>query len=130
LVERDGKAEPVAGARLSLFPIAPLARGKDAPEDIKNLSGLAVTQAAGSFEISELSSNVSYDSFELLRNWRYRLRISDTGYYLKDIEFDYEGGNNFVEVKLEEKKADVEAGDGEGIGKDETEFHTGSVRKK
>jgi len=129
LVERDGNTQPVGGAKISLFPVEPLAKGKQAPEDVRNLSGSAVTRDGGTFEFSELSSNVSYDSFELLTNWRYRLHIEDTAYYLKDISFDFEAGNNYVEIRLQEKKADVEAGEGEGIGKDENRSTTGTVRR-
>ena len=129
VVEQDGKTQPVSGARVFLYLVEPLPKGKPAPEDIGNLSGAAVTLDGGSFEFGELSSNVSYQNFELLMNWRYRLRIEDTAYYLKDITFDLEPGNNFVEVRLVQKKADVEAGEGEGIGKDEERATTGAVRR-
>jgi hypothetical protein len=129
VVEHDGKTQPVSGARVFLYPVEPLPKGKPAPEDIGNLSGAAVTLDGGSFEFGELSSNVSYQNFELLMNWRYRLRIEDTAYYLRDITFDLEPGNNFVEVRLVQKKADVEAGEGEGIGKDEQQSTTGAVRR-
>jgi hypothetical protein len=129
VVEHDGKTQPVSGARVFLYPVEALPKGKPAPEDIGNLSGAAVTLDGGTFEFGELSSNVSYANFELLMNWRYRLSIEDTAYYLKDITFDLEPGNNFVEVRLMQKTADVEAGDGEGIGKDEQQGTTGAVRR-
>ncbi len=129
VVEQDGKTQPVSGARVFLYPVEPLAKGKPAPEEIRNLSGAAVTLDGGRFEFGELSSNVSYQNFELLMNWRYRLRIEDTAYYLRDITFDLEPGNNFVEVRLVQKQSDVEAGEGEGIGKDEQQSTTGAVRR-
>jgi hypothetical protein len=130
LVEREGKTQPVGGARVFLYPLAPLAKGKPAPEDAKNLSSAEVTRDGGNFDFSELSSNVSYENFELLQNWRYRLRIEDTAYYIKDFEFDFEKGNNYLVVRLKEKKSDVEAGDGEGIGEDTYVGGGGSVRRE
>ena len=129
VVELDGKSEPVGGARVILYPLEPLEKGSPAPEDVANLSAAAVTLDGGGFEFNELSSNVSYQNFELLVNWRYRLHIEDSSYYLKDINFELEPGNNFVEVRLKQKNSDVEAGDGEGIGKDEQKGTTGAVRR-
>lgn len=129
VVEHDGKTEPVGGARVILYPLEPLEKGDPAPEDVGNLSAAAVTLDGGSFEFNELSSNVSYQNFELLVNWRYRLHIEDSSYYLKDIVFELEPGNNFVQVRLKQKSSDVEAGDGEGIGKDEQKATTGAVRR-
>ena len=129
LVDRGGKLEPVPMAKIFIYPKAPLKRGIDAPEDISVLSGAATTRDSGNFEINELSSNVSYENYELLKNWSYRLRISDTAYYLKEIEFDFEGGNNYVEVILEEKQVDVEAGEGENIGEDTHKSTSGAVRR-
>jgi hypothetical protein len=129
VVEHDGKAEPIGGARVVLYPVEPLEKGSPAPEDVANLSAAAVTLDGGSFEFNELSSNVSYQNFELLVNWRYRLHIEDSAYYLRDVVFDLEPGNNFVEVRLKPKTSDVEARDGEGIGKDEQKSTTGAVRR-
>ncbi len=129
VVEHTGKSEPVGGARVILYPLEPLEKGSPAPEDVGNLSAAAVTLDGGSFEFNELSSNVSYQNFELFVNWSYRLHIEDSGYYLKDIKFDLEPGNNFVEVRLKRKSSDVEAGDGDGIGKDDQKANTGAVRR-
>ena len=129
VVDRAGDVQPIPGARLFLYPVAPLSKGKPPPEQVENLSGVATTLSSGTFEFSELTSSVSYESFELLRDWRYRVRIEDTAYYLKDIEFDYQGGQNYLEVRLEEKKVDVEASDGEGIGEDNHSVETGSVKR-
>ena len=129
LVDRDGKLEPVAGAKVFIFPKAPLKKGKEPPEDPNVLSGASTTRDSGNFEFGELSSNVSYENYELMRNWTYLLRIEDTAFYLKDILFDFEGGENFVEVILEEKSVDVEAGEGEAIGEDEHTLSSGGVRR-
>ena len=130
LVDRDGKLEPVGGARVFLYPKAPLKKGKEAPEDLTALSSVSTTRDSGNFEFGELSSNVSYENYELMRNWTYRLRIEDTAFYIKDILFDFEGGENFVEVILEEKSVDVEAEEGGAIGEDGHMSTSGSVRRK
>ena len=48
---------------------------------------------------------------------------------LEDFEFDFEDGNNYLVVRLKEKKSDVEAGDGDAIGEDTHVGGGGSVKR-
>lgn len=130
LATRSGTAHPISEARVMIVPLLPLKNAKEfREEDPGRLRGLATTQSSGTFEVTTLSSPVTHQEYELLRNWRYRIEIEVPGYYITSAEFDYAGGNNYLEIKIEEKLLDVEDDSG-GIGEDDHPGPTdGSVRR-
>jgi len=108
VVVRDGKAFPVPEARVQIVPLVPLKRGKEfKEEDPARLRGLATTQTSGTFRLSSLSSPVTHQEYPLLGSWRYTIQIEVPGYYITSSEFDFDGGNNFLEIAIEEKLLDV-----------------------
>lgn len=129
--DRDQAEVPVAQAQVSVFPagVDPALRGGDEePEPIKNLRGLDITNDSGYFEITDLSSDVSFKEYSLLRNWRYELRIQVPGYYIYKGHFTYTRGGQELMILLEEKTADV-IDDSGVIEIDETAIQTGAIRR-
>jgi hypothetical protein len=129
--DRDQRVVPVAQAQVSIYPtgLDPELRGGDEePEPIKHLRGLDITNDSGYFEIQELSSDISFKEYGLMRNWRYEVRIQVPGYYLYKGQFTYTKGGQELTILLEEKTADV-VDDTGVIEIDESAIQTGAIRR-
>ncbi len=128
---RDQQEIPVAQAQVTVFPVTvdPELRGADEqPEPVKHLRGLSLTKDSGYFEIAELSSEVSFKEYPLLRNWKYEVRIQVPGYYIYKGHFTYTRGGQELSILLEEKAADV-IDDAGVIEIDESAIQTGAIRR-
>ncbi|MEE2830589.1 MAG: hypothetical protein VX498_15485 [Myxococcota bacterium] len=108
VASREGKLIPIPAARVTVKPVSQLEDGaKFSDEQPSVLRGLATTQSSGTFEIAVLSSPMTQQEYPLLRGWRYSIQIEVPGYYIASSEFDYLGGNRFLEVEIAEKVVDV-----------------------
>ncbi|MEE2830590.1 MAG: hypothetical protein VX498_15490 [Myxococcota bacterium] len=128
---RDQQEVPVAQAQVTVFPVTvdPELRGADEPpEAVKALRGLSLTKDSGYFKIEELSSEISFESYPLLRNWKYEVKIQVPGYYIYKGHFTYTRGGQELSIVLEEKAADV-IDDAGVIEIDESAIQTGAIRR-
>ena len=109
-VEMDQKLVPLAQADVTIRPVEAAEDAKkpdEAPELTSVLSGVSVTNGAGTFEIGLLASNETFAEYPLLRGWVYEFRIQAPGYYIYRGKFTFEGGATSLGVKLDEKSLDV-----------------------
>lgn len=107
---KDGESRPIAQAQVSIVPssVDPEKKGADEqPEDPINLTGVALTNDTGFFEITSLSSSATFQEYSLLRNWKYEIQIRVPGYYIYKGPFSYEKGGVELAIELEQKGADV-----------------------
>ena len=119
------KIHPIAQAQIKLTPLAPIAGAKgvdEQPEAAGNLRGVDTTNDTGAFRIASLSSDQTFQEYELLRNWTYQLQVLVPGYYIYSAEFPFESGTSEVEVTLKQKGNDVED-DSDGV-----QFHVNGVQ--
>lgn len=105
----DQEVVPLANAYVTIRPFEPDVEGKrpdPAPELTTVLTGVATTNAAGSFLLTALGSSETFAEYPLLRSWKYEIRIEAPGYYIHRGVFPYEKGASFVQIRLEEKDVD------------------------
>lgn len=128
---KDGESRPVAQAQVSIVPssVDPEKKGADEqPEDPINLTGVALTNDTGFFEITSLSSSQTFQEYSLLRNWKYEIQIRVPGYYIYKGPFSYEKGGVELAIELEQKGADV-VDDSGVILIDEKAIQSGAIRR-
>ena len=129
-VTRDGQTSPVADAQVRVWPKEPTAKGEPFEyEAVQNLRGVAVTRASGQFEIAGLTSGETHSEYELLKGWTYTIEVELPGYYITSSDFDYTGGQAWLEMAIEEKPVDVLDTSG-GVKENEKELSRGAVRKQ
>jgi len=128
---KDGEERPVAQASVKITPtsVDPEKKGADEqPEDPNNMTGVALTNDTGFFEIASLSSSQTFQEYSLLRNWKYEIQIQVPGYYIYKGPFSYEKGGIELAVQLEQKGADV-VDDSGVILIDEKAIQSGAIRR-
>ena len=130
VAHRGGQAVPVADAQVRIWPSEP---GKKAQkfeqEAVQNLRGVSTTRASGAFEITVLTSPTTMAEYPLLKGWAYVIEVEVPGYYITSSTFQYAGGNQFLEMQIEEKVVDVLDTSG-GVQDEDKELQHGSVRKE
>jgi hypothetical protein len=128
--ERQGELSPIAEGQVRLRPLEPGDKGKAfEDEPVSNLCGGATTHADGSFEITTLASSSTFAEYPLLKGWRYAIEVEVPGYYIARGQFEYAGGNQFLEIKIEEKVVDV-LDDGGVMEENQKKIHHGAVRRE
>lgn len=129
VVNRDGQTQPVAEAQVRVWPRDPGAKGEPFEyEAVQNLRGVALTRNSGQFEIGSLTSAETHAEYPILKSWTYVVEVEVPGYYITQAEFDYTGGQAWVEVAIDEKPVDVLDTSG-GVKDNDKELHRGAVRK-
>ncbi len=130
IANRGGQDMPIADAQVRIWPSEP---GKKAQkfdaEAVQNLRGVSTTRASGAFEIQSLTSPTTMAEYPLLRGWSYVIEVEVPGFYITSSTFEYGGGNQFVEMQIEEKVVDVLDTSG-GVQDEDKELQHGSVRKE
>lgn len=130
VARRGADLVPVSDAQVRIWPSAP---GKKAEkfeaEAVQNLRGVSNTRPSGAFEITALSSPVTFAEYPMLTGYTYTIEVEVPGYYITSSTFAYEGGSQYVEMEIEEKEVDVLDTSG-GAQSDEKELQRGSVRKE
>jgi hypothetical protein len=126
---REGQTVPVGDAQVRIWPSEPGKRPeKFEAEAIQNLRGISTTRPSGAFQIATLSSPSTSTEYPLLKGYVYTIEVEVPGYYVTSSTFEYAGGNQYVEMKIEEKVADVL--DTTGVIKEnERELSRGSVQR-
>lgn len=129
-VTRDGQTTPVSDAQVRLWPSDPGSKAEPFEyEAVQNLRGVAVTRASGQFEIVSLTSGETHAEYELLKGWTYTIEVEVPGYYITQSEFEYTGGQAWVEMSIDEKPVDVLDTSG-GVKENEKELSRGAIRKE
>ncbi len=129
LALREGQAAPVGDAQVRIWPAEPGKKPeKFEAEAIQNLRGISTTRPSGAFEIASLSSPSTSAEYPLLKGYVYTIEVEVPGYYVTSSTFEYVGGNQYVEMTIEEKVADVLDTTGV-IKEDEKELTRGAVQR-
>ena len=130
MVSRDGKMQPVSAAQVRLWPRDPSNKGEPFEyEAVQNLRGVTLTRNSGQFEIGSLTSAETHAEYPILKGWNYVIEVEVPGYYITQADFEYKGGQAWVEVAIEEKPVDVLDTSG-GVQQDEKKLERGAVRKE
>ena len=130
VVTRDGSAQPVGEAQVRMWPREPGAKGEAFEfEAVQNLRGVTLTRSSGQFEIGSLTSAETHAEYPILKGWSYIIEVEVPGFYITQAEFEYAGGQAWVEVAIEEKPTDVLDTSG-GVQNNDKELHRGAVRKE
>ncbi len=129
-VNRDGNTEPVGEAQVRVWPKEPGNKAEQFEyEAVQNLRGVTLTRANGQFEIGALTSAETHAEYSILKGWKYVIEVEVPGFYITQAEFDYAGGQAWVEVAIDEKPVDVLDTSG-GVKDNDKELHRGAVRKE
>lgn len=130
VASRAGQDMPVGDAQVRIWPSEP---GKKAQkfesEAVQNLRGVSTTRASGAFEIQSLTSPTTMAEYPLLKGWTYVIEVEVPGFYITSSTFAYAGGNQYVEMQIEEKVVDVLDTSG-GVQDEDKELQHGAVRKE
>lgn len=130
VVSREGKTLPVAEAQVRLWPQDPGAKGELFEyEAVQNLRGVTLTRASGQFEVGMLTSAETHAEYPILKGWTYVIEVEVPGYYITQAEFEYNGGQAWVEVAIDEKPVDVLDTSG-GVKDNDKELHRGAIRRE
>ncbi len=74
-------------------------------------------------------SSSSWSEYELIKGWTYTIEVEVPGYYITSSEFEYVGGQAWVEMSIDEKPVDVLDTSG-GVKENEKELSRGAIRKE
>ncbi len=130
VAKRGGETIAVSDAQVRIWPSEPGKRAqKFDAEAVQNLRGVSTTRSSGAFEIARLSSPITNAEYALLKGWSYVIEVEVPGFYITSSSFEYAGGNQYVEMEIEEKMVDVLDTSG-GVQENERELQRGAVRKE
>jgi hypothetical protein len=130
VVNRAGKTSVVAEAQVRLWPQEPGPKAEPFEfEAVQNLRGVTLTRNSGQFEVSALTSAETHAEYPFLKGWTYVIEVEVPGYYITQAEFEYKGGQAWVEIAIDEKPVDVLDTSG-GVKDNEKELSRGAVRKE
>ena len=76
-----------------------------------------------------LTSAETHAEYPLLKGWSYVIEVEVPGYYITQAEFEYNGGQAWVEVAIDEKPVDVLDTSG-GVKDNDKELHRGAIRRE
>lgn len=129
-VTRDGQTTPIADAQVRLWPSDPGTKAELFElEPVQNLRGIALTRASGQFEVATLTSAETHAEYELLKGWTYTIEVEVPGFYITSSDFEYAGGQTWVEMSIDEKPVDVLDTSG-GVKDNEKELSRGAIRRE
>ena len=112
LLVLEGTEQPIAGATLTLTPIAPLPQAR--PDDLAEPHDLATEQRSGpsgAFGFGALEDPEQAER-SLARGWEYELRADAPGFYSTVDRVDFEGGQLAVVLEIEVIEDEMTYGDG------------------
>jgi hypothetical protein len=122
----DADEKALDSVRIELRPIKSY-KGKSrtpAPD----LVGVALTQADGSFVITELASPSRRKVYPLMEKWTYRVKVVTPGHYVFDGLVDWDGKDEPWDFMLEAKVTDV-VDDSGIVAPDDRELQRGATRR-
>ncbi len=129
-VTRAGQTLPVSEAQVRIWPSDPGTKAELFDwEPVQNLRGVGVTRSSGQFEIGALTSAETHAEYELLKGWTYMIEVEVPGYYITTSDFEYSGGQAWVEMSIDEKPVDVLDTSG-GVKDNEKELSRGAIRRE
>ena len=113
LVLLEGTEQPIAGATLTLTPVAPLpqSRRADVHAAPYSVSTELRSQEEGAFSFASLTGEGG-QPMTLLRGWEYELRCEAPGFFSGVERVDYLGGEEAVVIQIEVIEDEMVMGDG------------------
>lgn len=112
LLVLEGTEQPIAGATLTLTPIAPLPQAR--PDALSDPHALATEQRSGpsgAFGFGVLEGAEQTER-SLARGWEYELRADAAGFYSTVDRVDFEGGQLAVVLEIDVIEDEMTYGDG------------------
>ena len=92
----SGTEHAIAGARITLTPLEPIARDADAGS--RGMTAVTSTTELGAFLLTELSSTQQVSP--LLRGWAYELRADADGFYSATARVEFAGGELLQRLEI------------------------------